>query len=366
MSWYLPEPQYADEATGVSWRVRRAWFDRNPGDYVLEVLGQEGTRALRGAYLRQGRFELVPLDDPKLPALPQEARQGELIAYRPHRRAVVRADGRYIKIFRPGQAIASAERCAQVDVLLHAAGTFTTPTILRSSEDVVVFSTIPGKTLNELGEVDSTTSDESFAWAWEKWSDSWVAQLKAPHGSVARSVLDSLPLRSAEVEAADLWRCVNRWLRHFESVPEMSSQCSLLRAATEDVTRNLVRTAPDRLGWSHGDLHGKQIIAFDDASPLGLLDFDEGAQAEAALDLANMDVRLELRRRRNHLSSARYLRAHNRVLAVAEELQINPDRFHAYTDTFWLREALIPLPGRLSMATAVLGDRAKQYQSTKA
>ncbi|MEV5052227.1 hypothetical protein [Arthrobacter sp. LAR12-1-1.1] len=366
MSWYLPAPQYADEATGTTWCVCRAWFDKRPGDYVLEVLSQGRTPALRGAYLRHGRFELVPLDDPELPALRAEAQQGELIAYRPHRRAVVRAEGRYIKIFRPGQAIASAERCAHVDILLDAAGTFTTPRILRSSDDVIVFSTVPGPTLNELGENDSTASDESFAWAWEKWSRSWVAQLSAPHGSAARSVLNSLPLRSAEVKAADLWRSVNRWLRHFENVPEMSPQGSALRAAAEDVTTNLLRSAPDPLVWSHGDLHGKQIIAVDGRSPLGLLDLDKGAQAEAALDLANMDVRLELHRRRNRMSSARYLTAHNQVLAVAEELHVNPDRFHAYMDALWLREALVPLPGRLVMATAVLDERAKHYQTTKA
>ncbi|MET4097254.1 hypothetical protein [Arthrobacter sp. UYCu712] len=366
MSWSLPVPQYADDGTGTTWRVRRAWFDRRPGDYVLEVTSQDPTRAIRGAYLRHGRFELVSLDDPELPALSAEAQQGELIAYRPHRRAVVRAEGRYIKIFRPGQAIVSAQRCAHVDIILDAAGTFTTPRILGSSADVIVFTSVPGPTLNELGEDDSTTSDESFAWAWEKWSRSWVAQLRAPHGSAARSVLNGLPLRSAEVEAADLWRCVNRWLRHFENVPEMSPQCSALRSAAEDVTKNLLRTAPDPPAWSHGDLHGKQIIAVDDQSPLVLLDFDEGALAEAALDLANMDVRLELRRRRNHMSPARYLTAHNQVLAVAEELHVNPDRFHAYTDTLWLREALIPLPGRLVMATAVLDERAKQYQTTEA
>jgi hypothetical protein len=28
MSWYLPVPQYADEATGTTWRVSRAWFDK--------------------------------------------------------------------------------------------------------------------------------------------------------------------------------------------------------------------------------------------------------------------------------------------------------------------------------------------------
>ena len=190
--------------------------------------------------------------------------------------------------------------------------------------------------------------------------------MSAPHGSAARSVLDSLPLRSAEVKAADLWRCVNRWLRHFENVPEMSPQGSALRAAAEDVTTNLLRSAPDPLVWSHGDLHGKQIIAAGGRSPLGLLDLDKVAQAEAALDLANMDVRLELHRRRNRMSSGRYLTAHNQVLAVAEELHVNPDRFRAYTDALWLREALVPTPGRLVMATAVLDERAKHYQPTEA
>lgn len=366
MSWYLPVPKYIDKATGTTWRVRRAWFDRRPGDYVLEVLSRDRTRAVRGAFLRHGQFELVPPDDPELPALRAEVQQGELVAYRPHRRAVVRAEGRYIKIFRPGQAMASAERCAHVDILLGAAGTFATPRIVRNSEDVIVFSTVPGLTLNELGDAGSSTSDETFVWAWEKWSRSWVAQLSAPHDSVARSLLNSLPLRTPEVEAADLWRCVNRWLRHFENVPEMSPQCSALRAAAENVTENLLRTAPDPLAWSHGDLHGSQIIAVDDRSPLGLLDFDEGAQAEAALDLANMDFRLELRRRRNQMSPARYLTAHNQVLAVADELHVNPDRFHAYTDTLWLREALIPLPGHLVLATAVLAGRAEHDHAIKA
>ena len=36
------------------------------------------------------------------------------------------------------------------------------------------------------------------------------------------------------------------------------------------------------------------------------------------------------------------------------------------TDALWLREALIPLPGRLALATAVLDERAKHYQAAEA
>jgi hypothetical protein len=66
------------------------------------------------------------------------------------------------------------------------------------------------------------------------------------------------------------------------------------------------------------------------------------------------------------MSPARYLTAHNQVLAVADELHVNPDRFHAYTDTLWLREALIPLPGHLVLATAVLAGRAEHDHAIKA
>jgi len=82
----------------TGWRVRRAWPDETPGEYVLEVL-TPGRPGVRGAHLRQGHFELIPLDDPGLPALRAEAQQGEVISYLPYKRAVIRAEGHYIKIF---------------------------------------------------------------------------------------------------------------------------------------------------------------------------------------------------------------------------------------------------------------------------
>jgi hypothetical protein len=366
VDWTSPVPMSADDGTGTSWQVRRAWPDETPGEYVLEVL-TPGRPGVRGAHLRHGHFELIPLDDPGLPALRVEAQQGEVISYLPYKRAVIRAEGRYIKIYRPGRATVAAERCAQMDILLDA-GTFTTPRILRQSpQDVIVFSAIPGPTLNELGEDDSTTGDEAFAWAWEKWSHAWVAQLNGPYGPAAQNVLDSLPLHSAEVEAAGLWRCVHRWVRHNKSVPELSPQRKAMRARAEEMTKNLLRSAPDPLVWAHGDLHDKQIIATDSDAPPGLLDFDSTARAEAARDLAKLDVRLELQLRQNRMTPARYLTAHSQVLAAAGELHVSPGRFHAYSEAIWLHLASSPLPGRLSVANAVLADRAAaQDQGTAA
>jgi Phosphotransferase enzyme family len=356
---WTPVPLSAIDDAGRTWQVRRAWPVPTPGDYVLEVLSQ-GQPGVRGARLRQGRFKLVPADDPRLPALQAEAPKGEVISYRPYRQAVICAADRYIKVFQPDRAAKPAERCAQMDALLDPA-IFTTPKILdRGSPGVIAFSSVPGLTLAELGRAEAEVSDTLFAGAWERWSRAWVAQQNCRYGRAAQSVLDSLPLHSAELEAANVWRRVNGWLFHNQNVPEAVAQGNSLRAAAEYVSMNLLRTAPDPLVWSHGDLHPKQIIATDGPSPPGLLDFDSTARAEAARDLAGLDVHLELHRRQGQLAPARYLTAHTQVLAVADELRVSPVRFRAYSDAIWLRLATSPLPGRFSLAIAALEERMIQ------
>jgi hypothetical protein len=357
LDWPSPVPASAEDHTGTTWLIQRAWPDEAPGAFVLEVLtpGQPG---VRGGHLRHGHFELVPLDDPGMPALRGAVQQGVLISYWPYRQAVVRAEGRYIKVFEPGGGVVPAQRCAQMDVLLEA-GNFTTPRILHEgSQDVIVSSAIAGRTLNELGREEAAVSDEMFARAWEKWSRAWVAELTGFYGPAAQSILENLPLRSPGWEATKMWRRVDDWLRHNENLPELSSQRDALRAAAEQVATNLLRTVPDPLVWSHGDLYDKQIIIPDSDAPPGLLDFDSTARSEAARDLAGVDVRLELHLRHNRMTPARYRTAHTQVLAAAEKLHVSPGRFEAYSDAFWFRLALSPLPGRFSMAIAVLGERS--------
>ncbi|MDQ0848248.1 hypothetical protein QFZ65_000186 [Arthrobacter sp. B3I9] len=359
MSWSSPIPLSATDGTGTTWQILRAWPYTTPGDYTLEVR-TSGRPGVRGARLRDGSFELVPLDDPRLPALRAAAEQGVIVRYMPYKRAVVSAEGRYIKVFRRGNAAVPAERCAQMDVLLEA-GAFVAPGIIsRSSQDVLVFSAIPGPTLYELGEDGSPAGDGPFARAWERWSQAWVAQVAGLHGPAQQAVLDSLPLRSAETQAADAWRRVERWLRHYQDVPGLSFERRTLLARAEQVAANLLRTPPDPLVWAHADLHDKQIIASPGASPPGLLDFDGISRAEAALDLANVDAHLELHQRQGLLAPSRYLTAHTQVLAAAEELLVSPERFRAYSDALWLRLASSPLPGRLSLALGVLAERADQ------
>jgi hypothetical protein len=362
MTWPTAMPLSAIDETDTTWQILHAWPYRTPGDFTLEVRAP-GREGVRGARLRDGHFELIPLDDPRLPALRAEAEHGVIIRYMPYKRAVIRAEGRYIKVFRPGSATVPAERCAQMEILLDA-GNFITPTIFPlESEDVIVFSTLPGPTLKEVG-ADSSTADEGlFLRAWKKWSRAWVAQLTGPHGAAQQAVLDSLPLHSAEVEAADVRRRLNRWMLNNPDVPELSSQRRTMLMWAEQVAANLLRTPPDPLVWAHGDLHDKQIIVTPTATPLGLLDFDGASLAEAAQDLADLDVHLELHLRQGQLTPCRYQAAHRYVLAAAEELHVSPGRFHAYSDALWFRLASSPLPDRSSLGLAILAGRAERHQT---
>ncbi|RKR12696.1 phosphotransferase [Arthrobacter oryzae] len=353
MSWHPPVPRSAVDSSGQTWRIHRVWPDSTVGDYILEVVAP-GQAGVQGGVLRGGAFELLSEDDPGLPSLRAEARHGELVSYRPHMRAVVRTDAGYIKVFPPGGAIVPAERCAQTELLL-APGTFTAPRVLRNSPDVIVFSAVPGRPLGDLGDDTAGLSDGELDRLWERWQHAWTAQVGSTAGHAA---LAALPVHSPEVEVADLRRWVNRWLRHHNDIPEASTQRDALSARADEVTRNLLRTAPDPLVWAHGDLHDKQILAAGGSSPLGLLDFDDTAQAEAALDLANLDVHLELGARVACISPDRYVAAHTRILAAAEELHVSPDRFHAYSDGVWLRLACSPFPKRSARALAVLDERA--------
>ncbi|MGY2744909.1 phosphotransferase [Pseudarthrobacter sp. O4] len=360
MNWHPPLWNYTDDA-GAAWRVLKAWHDKEPGEYLLEVVAAERP-CVRGAHLSHGHFELLPEDDPELPALRTERQRGEIISHWPYKRAIIRAEGCYIKVFRPGSALVPAERCAQMNILLDA-GAFTAPKVLQSSPDILVFSTLSGPTLGQIGEDYVTIGEKEFAGAWEKWSRAWLAQLSAASDASRRTVLSTLPVHSPEVEAKAVSRWLKRWLRHAEDVPELASQRETLRARADFITANLLGSAPDPLVWAHGDLHDRQIIAGDGRSPFGLLDFDDAAQAEAARDLAYLDFHLERRLWRNNLTPARYLKAHTEVLAVAEQLQVSPDRLDAYADARWLRLACSPLPSGSSLATRVLEQRVKHRQS---
>jgi hypothetical protein len=364
VSWHPPVPPEAVDDAGARWLVVRAWPDSAPGEYVLEVAAP-GRPGIRAAHFRQGRLDLVPLDDPGLPALRREAEHGEVVVHRAHKRAVIRTPDQYIKVYRPGHAEVPAERCARsIEVL--AGGGFVTPRILRVTPDVLAFSRIPGRRLLDLGQDHDEVSDESFAWMWAEWSRAWVALLGAEPGHAAEpahAAVAGLPLRTPEAEVAALRRWVDPWLRHSAGVPEAQAERDALQARTESVAENLLRSAPDPPVWALGDLHDKHIIGLGGGFPVGLVDFDEAARAEPALDLANLDVHLDVRLRQDLLTPERCAAAHAQVRAAVGQLGVSNTRFQAYAAAHRLRLACLYSfrPRWAALASGLLHEQLSEH-----
>lgn len=336
VSWHPPVPPEAVDDAGARWLVVRAWPDFAPGEYVLEVAAP-GRPGIRAAHFRQGRLDLVPLDDPELPALRREAGYGEVVVHRAHKRAVIRTPDQYIKVYRPGHAEVPAERCAR-SISLLAGGGFVTPRILRVSSDVIAFSRIPGRRLLDLGQDHNEVSDESFARMWAQWSRAWVALLVA---EPAYAAVAALPLHTPEAEVGTLRRWVDPWLRHSAGVPEAQPERDALQTRTAAVAESLLGSVPDPPVWALGDLHDKHIIGLGGGSPLGLVDFDEAARAEPALDLANLDVHLDVRLRQQQLTPERCAAAHAQVRAAVGQLGVSRVRFESYAAVHRLRLACL-------------------------
>jgi hypothetical protein len=385
MTWHPPVPRRVTDAAGTAWTVQRAWPGTSPGSYVVEVRSPDRPGVLAGTF-NDGAFKAVTVDDPRLPALAAESARGEVVVHRAHKRAVVRAPEAFIKVFRPGRALAAASTHSIASAALTEGG-FNTPRLVSAGPDVLVFSRLAGRSFHELGHshagstgqkgtdqsgmagqagIASQTgiTDASYAAMWARWSRTWAGTVTAAGSSAFQDSLQQLPLRDAAKEAASLQRWVDHWLRHSEGIADAAPARAALLSRVQVVTETLRSTPPDRLGWAHGDLHDKQMLgsqplvarkpgvrvfggpsssgktAAGSAAP-GLLDFDESCRAEAALDLANLDVHLELRWRQNRLTTRRYAIAHAAVMSAAERLHVSPHRFSAYAASTRLRLACL-------------------------
>jgi hypothetical protein len=335
MGWHPPVPASIRDVEGCQWQVVRSWPDETAGHYILELKSPERA-GVRAAHLRAGQLEVLPKGrDPRLPALRQVARKGEVVVHRAHMRAVIRTGGSYYKIFRPSRSLDSMARHAGMVELLDSED-FLAPAIVSFTPGCLTLTRLPGRSLFELGS-DSAVSDAWFETAWQKWSQGWVRQQCRARAAAHRPALEALPPRSAAVELKNMQRLVHLWLLHAENVREAEAQRNAVRAAARQIAAQLLGTEPDPLVWSHGDLHDKQIFAAGPEVSLALLDFDEAARAEAAADLANLAVHLQLRLRQGRLTAARYQAALRHVIATAEELRVTPARFDAYANATRLR-----------------------------
>jgi hypothetical protein len=335
MGWHPPVPAAVLDADNLEWQVIRSWPDESAEDYVLE-LGIPGRAGVRAAHLRAGQLELLRDGrDRRLPALKRASPLGVVVVHRAHKRAVVRAGEHHLKLFRARQSDEAVGRHARMNELL-GAGDFLTPEIVSSAPGCLTLMTLPGRSLFELG-IDPAVSDVVFENAWQKWSRAWVRQHSLALAPAHRPTLEALPVRTAAVELARLQHTVNLWLVHAGDIPAAQAERAAVRGAAGQAAQKLLQTDPDPLVWSHGDLHDKQIFTVDPGAPLGLLDFDEACRAEAAADLGNIAVHLQLRLHQHRLTAERYQTARRHVIATAAELHVTPARFDAYAATTRLR-----------------------------
>ncbi|MDQ0819331.1 hypothetical protein QFZ79_001625 [Arthrobacter sp. V4I6] len=335
MGWHPPVPAAILDVEDTRWQVIRSWPGQTAEDYVLELLAPDRP-GVRAAHLRSGQLELLPAGrDRRLPGLKHVAKHGEVVVHRAHHRAVVRAGDQYAKLFRLRQAAGAASRHAWMNELLGPED-FRTPDIVSYTPGCLTLTSLPGRSLFDLGR-DAAVSEAVFEKAWQKWAEGWVRQQSLARALPQRLTLEALPPRSAAVELANLRRIVNLWLLHAHDVPGAEAQRSGVRAAATQVAQELLGSEADPLVWSHGDLHDKQIFVDSADDSLGLLDFDESGRAEAAADLANLAMHLQLRLRQQRLSDQRYQTASRQVIAAAEELRVSPARFDAYAGASRLR-----------------------------
>jgi hypothetical protein len=334
MGWHPPVPAAVLDADNFEWQVIRSWPDDSAEDYVLE-LGAPGRPGVRAAHLRAGQLELLRDGrDRRLPALKHASPLGEVVVHRAHKRAVVRAGEHYLKLFRARQTDEAVGRHARMNELL-GVGDFLTPEIVSSAPGCLTLMRLPGRSLFELGN-DPAVSDVIFEKAWQQWSRAWVRQHSLAR-TAHRPTLEALPTRTAAVELKNLQRIVHLWLVHAGDIPAAQAERTAVRVAAGQTAQKLLQADPDPLVWSHGDLHDKQIFTVDPGAPLGLLDFDEAGRAEAAADLANLAVHLQLRLHQHRLTAERYQTARRHVIATAEELRVTPARFDAYAAATRLR-----------------------------
>jgi hypothetical protein len=286
--------------------LRRAW-PRTADHVVLEYLDADG-RPVAGQWLRDSEHRRHVLAATPAPAFvvpgtavvlqPAGADRklrglaavlGEpgarLVSHRAERRAVVcRGDGCFVKVVRPDRSDAVARSAVRVATALD--GRVDVPVLLEHDADrgVLVWSALPGTTLHEQA-VRAGSTPQPAAWAagWRR-AGAAVSELHAAQS-------EGLTSRDVEVER----RAATRWIGP-------ARELGLLPSGP-DVPEVPAPAAPVDVAL-HGDLHDKQIVVDSTGAVprVGLLDVDQLARGEAAIDIANLLVHIELRTRQGLLA----------------------------------------------------------------
>ncbi|CAN5642705.1 hypothetical protein BH18ACT3_BH18ACT3_27220 [soil metagenome] len=277
-------------------RLRRSWprgegkllveYERSDGStiagqwYADPEQGAAVSAATRGSmWLRSRRLVLQPDGrDRRLPRLAGLVAEpgAALLVHGPERRAVVRRPGRrYAKVLpsRKAARVLSADRAAR------ATGAIRMPELLSAdvAAGILQWSEAPGRSLYEMLHDEAVPLTRLGAAAGAAGSSLLAMHL----ASLPQGVGHHGPQEEAEVAAF--------WMRGAmaHSAPPAGVEAAFTAAAAE------LSAATSPVVLIHRDLHEKQVLV--DGEQATLLDLDTLAGGEAALDVANFLVHLELR-----------------------------------------------------------------------
>ena len=207
----------------------------------------------------------TPSADPLLPALGNALDNGELVAYRHHRRAVIRRSDGYVKVVRPQRVegiVLRHERAA-------AEPSYASPNVVAHSDDGrIELSTMPGVSLHDTIRADAIPPADD------------IARLLANVASTDASTLPDASLDSP--------------IRWIETVSRIEP---CMRSTLNDIAAQLPVVNVDGDSFVHGDLHDKNIFVTHHlgTTRLGVIDLDGASRGAAEIDVANLAVHLELR-----------------------------------------------------------------------
>lgn len=332
------------ETSDGHFTVRRAWPRRNG---TLTIEATDDADRLRAGAISKGKPTMEQYGhDSALPLLVELLRASaceapRLLVHRHRRRAVLHTRGsegeRYTKVLPAG----TAEQVASVSERMrrHGAGAgVVVPEVLDASAEHVTFAPLKGSSFHDIG-----ASADAGLWtaAWTSWSQLWP-QL------VTTSNDDQLEIYSAEDEVNTL----NRWVEYLVSYHLSEIPVAKVHELASAVEAALLQEPAGRLGLSHRDLHDKQLFYSSSSQALGLLDCDTAVIAELALDVANLNVHMDLRRWQGHISAETYTTAHRSIAEVKRSLDLDPERTAAYELSTRLRLACLYAfrPGREALA----------------
>ncbi len=232
---------------------------------------------LRGENLRRLRLE----EDRRLPGVSRladlrAAGGGELLAWRPGKRATLRAAGlgRVLKTYRAGRAAAAADRFRWAAEA--AAGTgLRVPTVLclEEPQDLLELELLPGASFELL--TDQADVFYRLGHGLRQFQDQ------------GRGRFPELALHDRAREEAVLDDLAQRVIDVCGALPEGWQEARRLVSEASGGAK------PGELVPTHRDLHDGQLL--DGERQIGLLDFDLLCQAEPALDVANLSAHLRLR-----------------------------------------------------------------------